>query len=95
MKTSHRVFRPFALALLLASGVAQAQQPPAQPPAPQPAAAPAAAPAAKTFTQQDLDTLMAPIALYPDALLAQVLMASTYPLRDRRGRALGEGQSRA
>ena len=34
----------------------------------------------KTFTQQDLDELLAPIALYPDALLAQVLMASTYPL---------------
>jgi len=44
-----------------------------------PAAAPAAAPA-KTFSQQDLDQLLAPIALYPDALLAQVLMASTYPL---------------
>jgi hypothetical protein len=33
-----------------------------------------------TFSQQDLDELLAPIALYPDALLAQVLMASTYPL---------------
>jgi uncharacterized membrane protein YgcG len=39
-----------------------------------------AAPAAKTFSQQELDELLAPIALYPDALLAQVLMASTYPL---------------
>ena len=27
-----------------------------------------------------LDQLVAPIALYPDPLLAQVLMASTYPL---------------
>ena len=27
-----------------------------------------------------LDQLVAPIALYPDTLLAQVLMASTYPL---------------
>ena len=34
----------------------------------------------KTFTQQDLDELLAPVALYPDALLAQVLMASTYPI---------------
>ncbi|HSW82781.1 MAG TPA: DUF3300 domain-containing protein, partial [Usitatibacter sp.] len=33
-----------------------------------------------TFSQQDLDELLAPIALYPDALLAQILMASTYPL---------------
>jgi len=32
------------------------------------------------FTQQELDQLLAPIALYPDALLAQVLMAATYPL---------------
>jgi len=32
------------------------------------------------FTQQELDQMLAPIALYPDALLAQVLMAATYPL---------------
>ncbi len=29
---------------------------------------------------EELDALVAPIALYPDTLLAQVLMASTYPL---------------
>ncbi|MGQ7937284.1 DUF3300 domain-containing protein [Paraburkholderia sp. D1E] len=34
--------------------------------------------AAKMSTQQ-LDSLTAPIALYPDALLAQVLMAATFP----------------
>jgi len=34
----------------------------------------------KPFSQQELDELLAPIALYPDALLAQVLMASTYPM---------------
>jgi hypothetical protein len=39
-----------------------------------------ASPRAKTFSQQDLDRLLAPVALYPDPLLAQVLMASTYPL---------------
>lgn len=33
-----------------------------------------------TYTQQQLDQLLAPIALYPDALLSQILMASTYPL---------------
>ena len=44
-------------------------------------AAPASAQAAeKSFSQQDLDRLLAPIALYPDSLLAQILMASTYPL---------------
>nr|AIV98014.1 putative exported protein [Pseudomonas sp. WBC-3] len=31
------------------------------------------------FTQEQLDQMLAPIALYPDPLLAQVLMASTYP----------------
>ncbi|WP_051534677.1 DUF3300 domain-containing protein [Deefgea rivuli] len=36
--------------------------------------------AAATFSQQEIEQLVAPIALYPDALLAQVLMASTYPL---------------
>jgi hypothetical protein len=55
------------------------------PPPAKPAAAPAGsaqppAQGGKTFSQQDLDELLAPIALYPDALLAQVLMASTYPL---------------
>ena len=42
------------------------QQPYAQPPQP--------------LSQDQLDALLAPIALYPDELLTQVLMASTYPL---------------
>jgi hypothetical protein len=55
---------------------AQMFPPPAQ------AQAPSAAPAAtgKTFSQEELDQLLAPIALYPDALFTQVLMASTYPI---------------
>lgn len=32
------------------------------------------------FLQEQLDQMLAPIALYPDALLSHVLMASTYPL---------------
>lgn len=32
------------------------------------------------LTDDQLDTLVAPIALYPDSLLAQVLVAATYPL---------------
>ena len=32
------------------------------------------------FTQQQLDQMLAPIALYPDSLLSQILMASTYPI---------------
>src|SRR5512139_3165206 len=48
-------------------------------------AAVAAEPAAQgsapaPFSQAKLDLLLAPIALYPDDLLAQTLMASTYPL---------------
>ena len=32
------------------------------------------------YTQAELDQMLAPIALYPDPLLSQVLMAATYPL---------------
>ncbi|MEC7582945.1 MAG: DUF3300 domain-containing protein [Planctomycetota bacterium] len=35
---------------------------------------------AKPLTPEQLQQLVAPIALYPDSLLSQVLMASTYPL---------------
>ena len=45
------------------------------------AAAPrAAAETSSVFSAEQLDQLLAPIALYPDALLAQILMAATYPL---------------
>ena len=56
----------------LVSGNAVAVQPPQ-------AAAPAEQSAAKIPADQ-LDSLVAPIALYPDPLLSQVLVASTYPL---------------
>ena len=36
---------------------------------------------AKPFKKEELQQLLAPIALYPDQLLAQVLMASTYALQ--------------
>jgi hypothetical protein len=39
-----------------------------------------AIPQDSTFSQDRLEQLAAPIALYPDALLAQILIASTYPL---------------
>jgi hypothetical protein len=39
-----------------------------------------AAPARAPLKAEQIDQLLSPIALYPDALLAQVLMASTYPL---------------
>jgi hypothetical protein len=63
-----------AIALLLTASPGWAQETPASP-GPATTSAPA-----KTFTQQDLDQILAPIALYPDALLAQIFMASTYPL---------------
>jgi len=40
-------------------------------------AAPSASPA---YSQQQIDQMTAPIALYPDQLVAQILMAATYPL---------------
>ncbi|SMB28724.1 conserved exported protein of unknown function [Sterolibacterium denitrificans] len=36
--------------------------------------------APRPYTQAELDQMLAPVALYPDALLSQVLMAATYPL---------------
>jgi hypothetical protein len=38
------------------------------------------APSAELLKPEQLEQLVAPIALYPDPLLAEVLMASTYPL---------------
>jgi hypothetical protein len=40
---------------------------------------PSAAPAAPQLSAQELQQLVAPIALYPDALVAQILAAATYP----------------
>jgi hypothetical protein len=68
-----RIIASLVAAILVAGPIASAQEPAAP-------AAQQAAPAKKTFSQQDLDQIMAPIALHPDALLAQILMASTYPL---------------
>lgn len=48
--------------------------------APAPATAAPAPADAQPFSQEQLEQMLAPIALYPDSLLAQVLMASTYPL---------------
>ena len=61
------------LVLLLSVSVAFPQQimPAPQENAPTPS---------RTFTQQELDQMLAPVALYPDSLLSQILMASTYPL---------------
>jgi hypothetical protein len=62
-----------ALALLAVARVARAQD------TSQVANAAAAEPS-KPLPPEQLDALVAPIALYPDPLLAQTLVASTYPL---------------
>ncbi|MGA8050778.1 MAG: DUF3300 domain-containing protein [Burkholderiales bacterium] len=64
------IFRKWMTGLLLAAcalSLAQAQTP--QPPMPE-----------HVYSQQELDQMLAPIALYPDPLLTQILMAATYPL---------------
>ena len=53
------------------------QPPPASAPA---APTPPAASAAELLKPAELEGLVAPIALYPDTLLANVMMAATYPL---------------
>ncbi len=66
-------------ALLVPAGTGARAQPAPQAPTQQPAQA-AAEPAAATIPADQLDSLVAPIALYPDPLLSQTLVASTYPL---------------
>jgi Protein of unknown function (DUF3300) len=62
------------LLVLAMAGPLPATAQTAPPPPPPPAGSEAA------FTPEQLEQVAAPIALYPDPLLAQVLMASTYPL---------------
>jgi Protein of unknown function (DUF3300) len=69
-----------AAALLLSLPCAALAQAPGQPGPDQQAAAPAAAPDQQLLSAGQLDALVAPIALYPDTLLSEILMASTYPL---------------
>jgi len=81
-----------AVAILAAAGLLGAQglppyqsspqypQQPAQAAPQQPQPLPAPAEEAQPLTPQQLEDLVAPIALYPDPLLGQVLAASTYPL---------------
>src|SRR6516162_296325 len=59
-----------ALLLLLVPAAATAQTP----------SAPAPAASDQLLKPEQLEALVSPIALYPDSLLSNVLMASTYPL---------------
>jgi len=62
----------FAGLVLGPGAILQAQDQPAAPPPPPPPG--------QTLTPDQLDDLVAPIALYPDELVSQVLVAATYPL---------------
>jgi hypothetical protein len=63
-----------ALTILVATAASgAAQQPAATPPPPSP-------PEETLLKPEQLEALVAPIALYPDALLANMLAAATYPL---------------
>jgi hypothetical protein len=112
----------FGVATVLA-GCGSKQEPaaptPAAAPAPATAAAPAEAPAAapapvtaadvatQTWTPEALEELLAPIALYPDPVLSQVLIAATNPQEvldagnwlianeGLEGKALDEGAAQA
>lgn len=70
------------LALLMANPVVVLAQTADNPPAPSstPQLAPQSPPIAELLKPEQLEALVAPIALYPDELLANVLAASTYPL---------------
>lgn len=65
---------------LVGSPFSMSQQPAPATAAPAAASAPAPAPAGDKLSQEQIEQLVAPIALYPDDLLTQLLMASTYPL---------------
>jgi len=85
VKTMAGALAVTVLAASMASAQDQSPQPPPpQGPAPQVQAPPTQIPppdqSAQQYTPGQLEQLLAPIALYPDPLLAQILMAATYPL---------------
>ncbi len=71
-----RAHAGLALIALLSAGAAAAQG--TQQAAPQ-AQAQSAPPQQKLYKNEELDQMMAPVALYPDSVLSQILMACTYP----------------
>jgi Protein of unknown function (DUF3300) len=70
MKNSKVAAGSFAAVLLASLLLGQQPAPPAD----------GAPPAEQRLSEPQLDDLVAPIALYPDNLLSQILVASTYPL---------------
>lgn len=90
--TTRARFAGLLVAALLSAvpGPARAQNTPGPAPAAQPAAP------TGTLTAQELDQLLGPIALYPDALLANVLAASVYPdeVKEAAGYVKGGGDKK-
>jgi len=76
-KRPQRWLTMLAAASLLVPGVPSALAAP-PPPAPAPVQQ---APGADAFSVEQLDALLAPVALYPDQLLTQLLIAATFPLQ--------------
>ena len=82
------------LVLILAlatSGTAQVPPPPPPGQAPPPPPGAAAAP----LSPQQLDQMLAPVALYPDPLLMEVLTAATYPLEVSQAAAWAQDPNNA
>ena len=74
MNSAPRFFRrSFAIGLVCIVAATAPALMAQQPPSP-------ATPAAPVFSAPQLDDLVAPVALYPDPLLSQLLVACTYPL---------------
>src|SRR6516165_1669322 len=83
MRAAFRAAAAVAVVLgLLLTQTALGQQPgqPSLAPTPPAAAQPPEQPAASLFKPEELDQILAPIALYPDELIVQILTAATYPL---------------
>src|SRR5688572_25933254 len=79
MKRAITICGTAVISIFVAGQASLAQTAPAQPAA---STATAPAPNSRTppFKKEELEQILAPIALYPDALLAQIFTASTYPL---------------
>jgi uncharacterized membrane protein YgcG len=80
MKRALTICGTVAATVLIAGQAAVNAQAPAAPATAAPATAAPAANKTPPFKQEELEAIVAPIALYPDALLAQIFMAATYPL---------------
>jgi len=75
MRTHKKTAIALIITMITSPMMAMAQTPPPASPD-----ASTAVPDKPPLTDEELEQLVAPIALYPDSLLSQVLMASTYPL---------------